>query len=211
VPFCIKVGIRNANSLLFFTFLYRQVFGNLSSLVSGVDIHMRILVLSAFALNAVRAGMTVEEFKTAYETNSSAMVRQWIAEGKNVDAPINLLGDTCLMEAAGENFINLFALLVDSGANVNAVNKRGITACMIASSVYPSADIVTALIRASADVNTVQTVNTPFRHYSNALMKAMGLEQFVFMRLLLDAGAVVTDWMMLWGVNRVCSQRRRIA
>jgi hypothetical protein len=160
---------------------------------------MRILGLSACAVSVSAAGaMTVKDFKIACYNNQIAWARQWMDEGNNVDHPINDLGDTCLMVAARYDFVDLLTVLLRFGANVNAVDIQGTTALMTATTwARESLGTVAALIRASADVNHVQTSETPFVHHSNALSIAMDLENYEAVRMLIDSGAVVTDWMML--------------
>jgi hypothetical protein len=163
---------------------------------------MRSLLFRAFAVAAVTADMTVDEFKDACFNNGILGVRQWISEGNDVDHPINAQGDTCLMIAAMRKHVELIAVLETFGANVNAVSYRGTTALMMAiTSATENSDTVAALIRSSVDVNTVQTFEVPFKHYSSPLSSAMGFERYQTIRLLLDAGATVTDWMMLSGVS----------
>lgn len=70
-------------------------------------------------------------------------------EGASPNAHPNQGGITCLMCACSRGHRYVTSLLIEKGANVNAVNKEGNTALMYASR-YDHADVIDDLIRAGA-------------------------------------------------------------
>lgn len=106
---------------------------------------------------------------TAAESSDLQGVQDALENGAIVDA-VDIAGITPLMMASAYGNIDIVALLVSKGANVNAnvnaVDNYGVTALMFASN-HGHKDIVELLITKGANVNAVSEEGTALMFASN--------------------------------------------
>lgn len=91
-------------------------------------------------------------FEDLCESGTLKQVQEAAASGANVNER-SQHGGTPLMSAIKNPDVEVIALLVRSGADVNAQTVKGQTALMIAAMEVSNAAVITALIKAGADPN----------------------------------------------------------
>jgi uncharacterized protein len=85
-------------------------------------------------------------------TGNLEEVNRLLAQGADVNAAGNLVGDTALMRASQEGRILVVQRLLEAGADVNAARKDGNTALMLASLMGHTV-IVSMLLKSGANPN----------------------------------------------------------
>ena len=129
--------------------------------------------------------------------NTAARVKQLVAKGADLEAKDNEHGETALMKAASRGDVAVAAALVESGANVNAVDKNGSNALLysldrqnnaygdeIATLPTRRAEITRRLLLAKS-----LNVNAQNSDGETALMRAVTLKNIELIKALLARGA----------------------
>jgi ankyrin repeat protein len=124
----------------------------------------------------------------AVRTGDLEILKTYIKYGGNIDNTI-VTGSTLLMIAATYGQSEAAEILIDAGAEVNAVNYGGMTALMFSMLRTSNIETVRLLIKAKADVNASFTRSTS--DGMTSLMLAAGSGQEETVGILIEAGADV--------------------